>query len=158
MKPRMRNNGRVDEELFKKFRELMPIASVDLLPVHKGRLLLMLRNNEPGKDIWFVPGGRVRYGETLEQAAIRKLNDETGLSPMTIEKKGVMTHLWPQAHYVSTFFLAEVMDDRVKMNDEHREYKWILGITDDLHPYLKQMIKEASIFIEASNKKDTYLD
>jgi len=151
--PRMRNDGWVDEELYKKFRGLMPIASVDILTVHKGNLLLMLRNNEPGKDLWFVPGGRVRYGETLEQAAIRKLSEETGLSAITIEKKGAMSHLWPKAHYVTTFFRADVSDDKVKMNDEHRDYKWISAITDDLHTYLKQMIKEAGIFTENSPKR-----
>ena len=82
----MRNDGWIDEGLFKRFRELMPIASVDILAVHNGRLLLMLRNNDPGRDLWFTPGGRVRYGETLEQAAVRKLSDETGLSAVTIEK------------------------------------------------------------------------
>lgn len=143
------NDGRVEEELFKRFRELMPIASVDILPVHNGRLLLMLRNNEPGKNLWFVPGGRIQYGETLEQAAIRKLGEETGLSATMIEKKGVMTHLWPQAHYISTFFRADVSDDKIKLNDEHREYKWVSKITDDLHPYLKQIIKEAHIFAES---------
>lgn len=158
MTPIMRNDGWVDEELLKKFRDLMPIASADLLPVHKGKLLLMLRNNEPGKDLWFVPGGRVRYGETLEQAATRKLKEETGLSARKIEKKGVMSHFWPKAHYVTTFFRVDVMDDKVKMNDEHRDYKWISKITDDLHPYLKQMIKEARIFTEGSNKKDTYIN
>lgn len=145
----MRNNGWVDEGLFKKFRELIPIASVDILAVHAGKLLLMLRNNEPGKDLWFVPGGRVRYGETLEQAAIRKLKEETGLSATTIDRRGVMSHLWPKAHYISTFFLANVIDDKVKLNNEHRDYKWISGINDGLHPYLKQMIKEAHIFAES---------
>lgn len=153
--PRMMNEGWVDEHLFKKFRKLMPITSVDILAVHNGNLLLMLRNNEPGKNLWFVPGGRVRYGETLEQAAIRKLSDETGLSPIKIEKKGVMTHFWSQAHYVTTFFRADVTDDRVKMNDEHRDYKWISAITGDLHPYLKQMIKEANILTNDSNPRAT---
>jgi len=149
----MRNNGWVDEALFKKFRELMPIASVDILTVHEGKLLLMLRNNEPGRNLWFIPGGRVRYGETLEQAAIRKLKDETGLTTNNLEKKGVMSHFWPKAHYVSTFFRADVTDYKVQLNNEHKDYKWISGITDELHPYLRQMIKEANIFAEDSNKK-----
>jgi len=146
----MRNDSWVEEGLFTRFRELMPIASVDLLTVHKGKLLLMLRNNEPGRDLWFTPGGRVRYGETLERAAIRKLRDETGLTATTIEKKGTMSHLWPKAHYVTTFFRVDVKNDKVKMNDEHRDYKWISKITDDLHPYLKKMIKESNIFPDDS--------
>jgi len=143
----MVNAGWVDEELFKKFRELMPIAAVDILAVYQGKLLLMLRNNEPGKDLWWTPGGRVRYGETLEEAAIRELNEETGLTALKLEKKGVMSQIWSQGHFVTTFFRVNVMEDRVKLNDEHRDYKWISEITDDLHPYLIQMIREAEIFI-----------
>lgn len=146
----MMKNGWVDEELLRKFREVMPIASVDILVVCKGMLLLMLRNNEPGKDLWWTPGGRVRHGETLEEAAIRELYEETGLNPMKLVKKGVMSHFWSQGHFVTTFFHATVMEDRVKLNEEHRDYKWISEITDDLHPYIKHMINEAGIF-----KKDT---
>jgi len=142
----MKKNGWVDEELFQKFREAMPIASVDVLVVHRGMLLLMLRNNEPGRDLWWTPGGRVRYGETLEEAAIRELNEETGLNPIKLVKKGVMGHFWSQSHFVTTFFYATVMEDRIKLNEEHRDYKWISETTDDLHPYIKYMIDEAGIF------------
>lgn len=141
----MENDDWVDEKLFQQFRKHMPIASVDILTLHEGQLLLMLRNNEPGKNLWFVPGGRVRFGETLKHAAIRKLREETGLSAIRIEKKGVMSHFWPQAHYVSTFFVADVADNSVKLNDEHRDYRWISMVGDDIHPYIKDMIEETGI-------------
>ena len=41
----------------------------------------MLRNNEPTKDEWFTPGGRILYGETLETAVHRALKEEKGLTP-----------------------------------------------------------------------------
>jgi 8-oxo-dGTP diphosphatase len=45
-----------------------------------GRLLLIRRGREPGKGLWSVPGGRVEPGETDEQAVIREVLEETGLS------------------------------------------------------------------------------
>jgi len=39
-----------------------------------------------------------------------------------------------------------------KMNDEHRDYKWISEVKDDLHPYLKEMIKESEIFNDQSER------
>ncbi len=66
--------GWVDWKLFKRIRASMPLASVDILAVHEGRLLLMRRVNEPGKGVWFVPGGRIRYGETLKEAVLRELD------------------------------------------------------------------------------------
>ncbi len=147
----MMKNGWVEEELFRKFREVMLIASVDILVVCKGMLLLMLRNNEPGKDLWWTPGGRVRYGETLDEAAIRELNEETGLTPLELVKKGVMSHFWPQGHFVTTFFYANVMEDRIKLNEEHRDYKWISETSDEMHPYIKYMINETGIFRKDTN-------
>jgi 8-oxo-dGTP diphosphatase len=44
-----------------------------------GRFLLVLRANAPAQDLYAFPGGRVDPGETLEQAALRELEEETGL-------------------------------------------------------------------------------
>jgi colanic acid biosynthesis protein WcaH len=143
----MSGKGWIEESLFKKIRQLLPTASVDILAVNKGKLLLMLRNSEPAKDKWFTPGGRIRYGETLEQAVLRKLLDETGLKAMRLEKKGVMEHFYSTVHYVTVFFRVDVEDDKVVLNEEHRAFRWITELEDSLHPYVKQMITDARIFV-----------
>jgi 8-oxo-dGTP diphosphatase len=45
-----------------------------------GRLLLIKRGHEPGKGLWSLPGGRVEAGETDEQALVREVREETGLT------------------------------------------------------------------------------
>jgi len=44
------------------------------------RVLLVKRNMEPQKGFWCLPGGFMELGETPEQAALRELKEETGLS------------------------------------------------------------------------------
>lgn len=58
----------------------------------------------------------------------------------------VGSHLWPNAHTVTTFYHIEVPDDKVKINDEHRDPKWVTEPPRDLHPYLKKMITRSGIF------------
>jgi 8-oxo-dGTP diphosphatase len=48
-----------------------------------GRLLLIRRANPPGRWRWSLPGGRVESGETDEQAVIREVAEETGLTVTT---------------------------------------------------------------------------
>jgi len=98
----------IEEPLYTQIKSVIPIPCVDLLIVHNNRLLLMLRNNEPGKDLWFSPGGRIQKGETPEEAVIRVIRKETGLEPIKIEQKGTMSHIWPEAHAVTTYYKVEV--------------------------------------------------
>jgi 8-oxo-dGTP diphosphatase len=56
-----------------------PSVGVGALVVHEGRVLLIRRGKEPLRGRWVVPGGTVELGETLEQAVVREVLEETGV-------------------------------------------------------------------------------
>ena len=61
---------------------------VVIFTVDDGRLqvLLIRRSAEPFKDFWSLPGGLLASGESLDEAAVRKLDDETGLTDVFLEQ------------------------------------------------------------------------
>jgi 8-oxo-dGTP diphosphatase len=56
-----------------------PRPAVGVVVVEHGRLLLVQRSKDPYRGCWAVPGGKVKWGETLEGAAAREVEEETGL-------------------------------------------------------------------------------
>lgn len=54
-------------------------VTADAVVIHSGHLLLIRRRAEPGKGLWALPGGFVDQKETVFDAAIRELREETRL-------------------------------------------------------------------------------
>jgi 8-oxo-dGTP diphosphatase len=50
------------------------------------QVLLIRRSAKPFKDAWSLPGGLLNAGESLQDAAVRKLDDETGLTDVFLEQ------------------------------------------------------------------------
>src|SRR5436309_4127994 len=74
-----------------------PIVSVDIIVRnHENKVLLMLRNDEPAKGMFFVPGGRVCKNEPLEAAFERVILREIGrpLKFAAARFRGVYQHFY----------------------------------------------------------------
>jgi 8-oxo-dGTP diphosphatase len=58
---------------------LSPIPAVIAVVIHGDRTLLVRRANPPDAGLWGFPGGKIEFGETVREAAIRELLEETGV-------------------------------------------------------------------------------
>ncbi|MEO0836741.1 MAG: GDP-mannose mannosyl hydrolase [Cyanobacteria bacterium J06642_3] len=115
-----------------------PLISIDLVIVdNRGKILVGLRNNEPARGKWFVPGGRIYKNESIESAFSRISSAELGIS-LEIKKAemlGVFEHIYDTnfanspgfgTHYVVLAYRVYVPDVIVDLpQDQHRNYLWI---------------------------------
>jgi 8-oxo-dGTP diphosphatase len=63
--------------------------------IDKGRVLLARRGSPPLENQWSIPGGALELGETLAQAVVRELKEETGLDVNVLELIEVFERLDP---------------------------------------------------------------
>ena len=95
---------KIPTDIFMQIVRYAPLISIDLiLHNENNEILLGWRNNQPAKDFWFVPGGRIYKDETLRDAFSRILAAETGLS-MDIDQAtfhGVYEHLYPDQNFMN---------------------------------------------------------
>lgn len=89
-----------------------PCVGVGAVLIHAGRVLLIRRGKEPLRGRWVVPGGTVELGETLEQALVREVEEETGLLVRPREVVAVFDRIQREAgrvdyHYVIVDYLCE---------------------------------------------------
>ena len=62
-----------------------PLVGVGGVVICQDRALLVRRNTEPARGEWTIPGGLVETGETLAEAVVRELREETGVTVRVVE-------------------------------------------------------------------------
>ncbi len=93
----------------------------------KGEFLLLKRSenshSNPGK--WDLPGGKLVRGETLEEAVVREVWEETGISIVPGEIAGYATFELPDKKVIAVIYDGGYFIADVKLSYEHLEYTWI---------------------------------
>ena len=87
-----------------------PEVCVGAIAVHDRRLLLVRRGHGPAAGEWSVPGGRVESGETLFEAVVRELAEETQLEGVCDHLVGWVERIGDEHHFVILDFAVTVLD------------------------------------------------
>jgi ADP-ribose pyrophosphatase YjhB (NUDIX family) len=106
-----------------------PIPAVGVAVVEDGALLLVRRGRGPNAGLWAVPGGKVDYGESMHEAAVREMKEETGLD-VEIEQVAWVGETMgpgnpPAWHYTLVDYLARRIGGTAAAADDAHEVAWV---------------------------------
>lgn len=97
-----------------------PRLAADGLLTYRGKLVAVRRRYPPFKGKLALPGGFVEYGETVEEAAVREFEEETGLKTAVERILGVYSDpdRDPRGQVVSVVFLLRKTGGKIKSGSD----------------------------------------
>jgi ADP-ribose pyrophosphatase YjhB (NUDIX family) len=108
-----------------------PYLAVSAAIIRDGRVLVTQRARGPGIGIWSMPGGVVEAGETLIEALMREIKEETSL---TIEPVALAGHREvvvrdgqgrASRHFVILCFASRWIAGEPRLNEELSDARWL---------------------------------
>jgi len=108
-----------------------PYLAVSAAIFRDGRVLIVRRARPPAHGLYTLPGGGVELGETLEEAVIREVREETALEVEPIELVGFRQAIARdgdgriERHFVILPFAAHWISGEVSLNEELAEAHWL---------------------------------
>lgn len=110
-------------------RPTAPAVGVGGVVVRDGRVLLVRRGKPPLLGRWTIPGGTVELGETLEQALLRELQEETALRVAPVELLTVVDRIerdqqGVRFHFVIVDYLCRWLAGEAAAGSDALEVAW----------------------------------
>jgi len=116
-------------------------AAVAIVFTFEDKVLFTVRNVDPDKGKWDLPGGFIDPNETAEEAACREIKEELGIEILTSELKYITTspnnYLYKNVPYrtMDIFYECPLKSDVISINaeDEIQELIWVKRSEIDLN-------------------------
>ncbi len=134
----------------------IPVVACGIID-EEDNILLMKREREPYKGYWCLPGGKIEFAESIEDACKRELKEETGIEIKFKALKGVLSEVLveenKQHHFILFACEVEPLSNKVVSSDEG-VVKWFsLHILDSMkeviipsdHYMIKELILKGEI-------------
>ncbi len=105
-----------------------PKGTATAIIIRDNKLLLLKRGEEPFRGMWDLPGGYMHEGEVPDETVRREVEEELGVEPreVTFMRMYPGTGYWEDKQYpiLSNFYLVDIGDHEVSLNEENSEYSW----------------------------------
>ncbi len=112
-----------------------PRAAVGAVVLNGDQVLLVRRGAPPSEGKWSIPGGLIRLGERIEDAVVREVQEECGLSVRVLGLCGVIDRIvaGPSSdpaspvryHYVIIDYAAAPAGGRLRAGSDAADARWV---------------------------------
>jgi len=146
---------RIDDSWYRRPAGMPEVISAGGVVVRlENRQILVALAVQKGRSEYILPKGRVEEGETIEAAALREIEEETGLSRLQLlgslgvgERLDYRKRSWKKIHY---FLVLTDQTDGLPTDDRHDEVKWfpIDAFPDLFWPEQTRLIRDNREMIE----------
>lgn len=92
--------------------------------IHQGERLLLQNRRKKDWDGWTLPGGHIEKGESIVDAVVREMQEETGLTIHSPKLCGIKQFPIENGRYLVFLFRTESFSGEVRSSDEG-EMRWI---------------------------------
>ncbi|MEK7160166.1 MAG: NUDIX domain-containing protein [Patescibacteria group bacterium] len=107
-------------------------AGLGVILIHDGKILLGKRHPDPDKadsafksaGEWCLPGGKLDFGETFEQGAIREVKEETGITITNPQVISIHNFKNEHAHFMTVGIIAKSWKGEAKVMEPDEITKW----------------------------------
>ena len=112
-------------------RPILAVSAAIFRDFRDGRVLIVRRARPPAHGLYTLPGGGVELGETLQQAVIREIAEETGLAIEPVVLAGYREAIVRdgagriERHFVILPFAARLIGGELALNEELAEARWL---------------------------------
>lgn len=122
----------------------------------KNRKILVCRT--AGRDYYFLPGGHIEFGETMQVALRRELLEELGVELTKAKFIGAVENIFMQneiqKHEVSFIFHVDIKESEVVSKEEHISFFW-LGMDEFVQNNIAPFSMKDAI-IKWTTEKETF--
>lgn len=108
-----------------------PFLAVSAAIFRDDKVLAVRRARKPALNLYTMPGGVVEIGETLHEAAMREVREETALEIYPVALAGHREAIMRDAqgkverHFIILCFAARWRSGEVKLNEELDDARWL---------------------------------
>ncbi len=90
--------------------------------ITNGRKILMARNPNEKRECYYSVGGRVNFGETMEEAALREIKEETGVDCEIERLACIHENFFTNEegipyHEISCYFIVKSNEELLRISD-----------------------------------------